>query len=105
MAKLSNDVISKRYHLKATIYFVYVSFTFDDKSSYFSDKILDGKGDEDECASKQPKEGNDKKDETSGNKTCEEDNLVVTRKPSGNSLLKRSSKYPFNLRGLAGSYF
>ena len=60
------------------------SYTFDEKSSYFSDKILDGKGDEDECGSKQLKEGNDKTDGTSENKTCEEDNLVVTRKPSGN---------------------
>jgi len=47
-----------------------------------TDKILDGKGDEDECVSKQLKEGNDKTDGTSENKTCEEDNLVVTRKPS-----------------------
>ena len=62
----------------------FTSNIFDEKSSYFSDKILDGKGDEDECGSKQLIEGNDKTDGNSDNKTCEEDNLVVTRKPSGN---------------------
>ena len=68
-----SSIFDRTYPWVQNTYIIYV----------VSDKILDGKGDEEEGGSKQLRDSSEKTDDKAEKPGCDEDNLVVTRKPSG----------------------